>query len=177
MEKLNLQRDISKKGQKNDFTDIIVLCIGTNKVIGDSIGPMVGEYLNKLLESREEKKNIVIYGNMNKTLNLKNLKQILETEITKYENPFIITIDAALGRTELIEQIFVGKGNIQIGSCLGNGICCYSNLYLKGIVGKEGESNKENINALSKVEKSVVYNLAERITHEVYKIIQTINVV
>lgn len=171
------KESIFQNKQKNDFTDIIVLCIGTNKVIGDSIGPMVGEYLNKLLESREEKKNIVIYGNMSKTLNLKNVQQILKNEITKYENPFIITIDAALGRTELIEQIFVGKGNIQIGSCLGDGICCYSNLYLKGIVGKEGESNKENIKVLSKVEKSVVYNLAERITREVYKIIQTINVV
>lgn len=162
--------------ENSDFTDIIILCIGTNKLAGDLVGPMVGDFLGKSIKTSKE--NIVIYGNMKETLNLKNVKQVLENEMKKYKKPFIITIDAALGKTELTtEQIFVGKGKIQIGSCLGKGIDFYSDLYIKGVVGKIGNSNTENIEILSNVERKVVYHLAKKITNEIYKIIETINIV
>ena len=34
---------------KNNFTDIIFICVGSNKITGDSLGPIVGAKLKQKL--------------------------------------------------------------------------------------------------------------------------------
>ena len=48
--------------EKFEYTNIIILCIGTCSLVGDSVGPIVGDLLNKRLNNER----IVIYGRYKK---------------------------------------------------------------------------------------------------------------
>ena len=50
--------------EKLEYTNIIILCIGTCRLVGDSVGPIVGDLLNKRLNNER----IVIYGRNKKVL-------------------------------------------------------------------------------------------------------------
>ncbi len=156
------------------YSDIVILCVGTSRLIGDSVGPVVGQKLTRLLE---EKENVKIYGTTKRNLNLKNAKQILEEINSIYQNPFIITIDAALGPKELVEMVFVGTGKVQIGKALGQSMEYFSHLIMKGIVGENKENLKENKEILKKVKQNQVQRLSNQIAYEVCQMVETINFV
>lgn len=156
------------------FSNIVILCVGTNKLIGDSIGPIVGQKLTRLLNDKE---NVKIYGNTRETLNLQNARHILEKIPYIYQAPFIITIDAALGPKEMIESIFITTGKIKIGEALGHSIGYYSNINIKGIVGEYQENLKENLDTLSEVKRKCIHKLSNQITYEVCQMVEQINCV
>lgn len=155
-----------------EFSNIVILCVGTDKLVGDSIGPIVGQKLTRLLN---KKKNVKIYGNTKKNLNLKNAKQVVEEVSDVYPEPFIITIDATLGPKETIETIRISKGKIKIGEALGHSIEYFSNINIKAIVGEYQKNIKENFNTLNEVERKSIQRLANQITYQVCQIVEKIN--
>ena len=150
----------------NKFSNVVILCVGTNKLIGDSIGPMVGQKLEYLLKNNE---NISVYGNMQETLNFKNADKVINTVCNKYQNPFIITIDAALGDKEMIEKIVVGVGKMQIGNSLGRSICYNSHVNIKGVVGGYKSNPIKNIETLMNVKEEIIDRMSDKITYGIYK--------
>lgn len=154
------------------FLDIVILCVGTNKIVGDSVGPIVGKKLTRLLKHKE---NVKIYGNTKKNLNLKNAKHVLEEISCIQPEPLIITIDAALGPKEMIETVFMTTGKIKIGEALGNGMGYNSHINIKGIVGECQESSKENFEVLNKVHPKCIHRLSNKITYEICQLIEKIN--
>lgn len=166
--KYHLQKKLYQIEEEGQFTEVIFLCVGTNRLVGDMVGPIVGEKLmNKVHHKRIQKLNnreIVVYGNMQHTLNLKNANEIIQYLQYKYKRPFIITIDAALGSEDMIEKILIGSGKIEIGKALENEIQYQSNIYIKGIVGKYSTVVEENMNTL----KSANIASIQRISNIIY---------
>ena len=165
----DLQKNIYQyKNQK--FSDVVILCIGTNKLIGDSIGPVVGQKLKE--ENIQEK--ICIYVDMKQTINFKNAKQVIEKIFKIYEKPFIITIDSALGKQTMINKIVVNKGIIRIGKSLGRSICYPSHITIKGVVGENKNTFEDNIAILKTVQPKLIWELSntmvEGIKQEIGKI-------
>lgn len=156
------------------FSNIVILCIGTSKLMGDSIGPIVGQKLTRLLKNKQ---NIRVYGNREYNLTLKNAKQVLQEITDRYTETFVITIDAALGPKEMIESIWVTRGSIKIGEALGQGIQYFSDINIKGIVGENQKNIKENFNALNKASRKSIHRLSNQITYQVCQIIEEINYV
>lgn len=157
--------DVTKK-----FTEIIFLCVGTDKVIGDCVGPIVGSTLRK----NRKNDNIKIYGTLEETLNFKNIQEVINNKIRKYHNPFLITIDAALGEEELLGKIFVGEGKIALGDSLGRKIESPSHIYIKGVVGKYYDNPQKNIETLKKVNQDEVIKLSKQISKGINEVIQKI---
>ena len=155
-----------------EFSHIIILCIGTNKIIGDLIGPMVGQILKKELKYDK----IIILGNMIETINFKNAKQSIESIFEQYAKPFIITIDSALGRDDMVNQIVINKGMVKIGKSLGRSICYYSNINIKGVVGVDKKDKYENIKSLQNVDIELITKLSIRIVNITHKIIKEIGI-
>lgn len=155
---------------KQKFSHVILLCIGTNKLIGDCIGPMVGQ----MLKQETRKKDIIIYGNMMETVNFKNAKQTIEYILKKYERPFLITVDSALGTEETIKQIIVSKGIIKIGKSLGRSICYYSHINIKGIVGENKNTIQDNIETLRMVKPELVMELSNKMVQGIKQMIPII---
>ena len=58
---------------RESFSNIVFVCIGTKKLIGDSIGPVIGENLKKF-----ENEFIHVYGTMQNNVNFINGKEIIE---------------------------------------------------------------------------------------------------
>lgn len=156
------------------FSNIVILCVGSSKIVGDSLGPIVGQKLTRLLENKKE---IAIYGNMLETLNLKNATKIIEQINKKYELPFIIVVDAALGKKEFIENIIINTGKICIGSAGEKCIECESHIYIKGIVGEYKNNLEQNRITLLNVKRNRIQKLANQITYEIYKLTEKIKYV
>ena len=55
-------KDLSK-----DYSNVIILCIGTKRIVGDSVGPLIGENIKYL-----ENEYIKIYGALENTINFNN---------------------------------------------------------------------------------------------------------
>ena len=156
------------------FSDIVILCVGTNKLIGDSVGPIVGQKLARLLKNKQ---NVWIYGNTKRNLNLKNAKQILKQIQITHKQAFVITIDAALGPKEMIENTWIGSGIVKIGEALDKQIQYFSNITIKGIVGEYQNNLKQDYQTLNEVNRNRIHRLSNKITYEVCQIIEQINCV
>ena len=81
----------------------LIFCIGTDRYIGDCLGPLTGTFLSKL--------HIVtpIFGTLDNPIHAINLsKNIIEVKI-KYPNHKIIAIDACLGTKDNIGSIQIKK--------------------------------------------------------------------
>src|SRR3954447_21556300 len=74
---------------------IVFVCIGTDRSTGDSLGPLVGTLL-------EEKgmRSFYVYGTLDEPIHAVNLSEKLKEIHAKHDDPYIIGIDACLGRTK-----------------------------------------------------------------------------
>lgn len=156
------------------YSNIVILCVGTNKIIGDCLGPIVGQKLTRIFHN---KGNILIYGNMKETLNLKNAKGIIQEIYKNSQTPFIITVDAALGKKEMIENIFISTGKIKIGEALGNSVEYISQVNIKGIVGEYHNDIQKNMNTLIHTKRKRIHRLSNQIAYEIYQMVEKINCV
>lgn len=93
-----------KDGQK-----ISILCIGTDRIIPDSLGPMIGTILseNMLLD------DIKIIGTLESPLHALNMKKRIKSELE--QDQLVIAIDAnkgnRVGEIQVIDKpIYPGKG-------------------------------------------------------------------
>lgn len=161
----DLKKQLEQFDIQNQFSEIVFLCIGTNKIIGDMIGPMVGERLKKQAKQLKKyfRKETIIYGNMEHTLNLKNAGQVIPFLKYQYDKPFIITIDTALGNESTIEKILISSGEIEIGKALKKGIKYKSHVNIKGVVGKYHHKIEENINTLKNIKPDVIETMSKTI--------------
>ena len=143
--------------EKNIYRPIIFLCIGTDKIIGDSFGPIVGHFL-----TNEE--NIIIYGNLINTVNATNLYEVSKKIMKKYINPYIVVIDSAISEKELINKIVIGNGGINPGSALDKDLIKVGDMYINAIVGEMSENNFEE---LKKVKLYDVFNLSNTVVEAI----------
>lgn len=175
----NFRKQIYQYDIQNQFSEIVFLCIGTNKVVGDMIGPMVGEKLGKAIQYQEIgkciQKDVVVYGNMKQTLNLKNAEKMMNEIKYRYYNPFLITIDTALGKKETIEKIFISTGEIEIGKALKRGIKCYSHINIKGVIGKYSKKIEDNLNTLKNANVESVERMSEIIYDGIKDVIKNLS--
>lgn len=116
------------------INDIIVFCIGTDRSTGDCLGPLVGDKLSKI----HILQNINVFGTLNEPVHAKNIGEYTERIHSTYEHPFIIAIDASLGKTENIGKINLFKGPIFPGSGVNKNLIPVGDLSITGIVNISG---------------------------------------
>lgn len=142
---------------KKEKRKIIILCIGTDKATGDSLGPLIGYKLSRL----PEMKNVKVYGTLKDPVHAVNLKETVEGIYENFENPLIIAIDASLGKMEHIGYISVGKGSIRPGAGVKKDLGEVGDIFITGIVNLNGFLE---ISLLQSTRLSVVMDIADVIT-------------
>lgn len=108
---------------------IVILCIGTDRSTGDSLGPIVGDKLKFLIRNRVE-----LYGNLQYPVHAKNLKNIITEINSKYNKPFIIAIDACLGTIQDVGKIIIETKPLTPGSAMKKSLPQVGDLSITGIV-------------------------------------------
>ncbi len=153
------------------YSNIIFLCIGTSKIIGDSIGPVIGSRLKEV-----ENEIVQVYGTTDNMVNFINAKEIIESIYSGYEKPYIITIDSTLSNSKEKGDIVLGKGYIKIGKALEKSICFYSNINIKCIVGNSYNHMQKNLEELSNVKLPDIVNMASIVTCGVKKVLEKVDI-
>lgn len=118
---------------KHPPSNIVIVCIGTDRSTGDALGPLIGTKL-------EERKFVhaEIYGTLNAPVHAMNLKTTLDTIYTSYSNPFVIGIDACLGKYNQIGMISVGDGPVMPGAGVNKKLLPVGDMHMTGIVNVSG---------------------------------------
>ena len=90
------------------FHDLVLLCIGSDRATGDSLGPLLGHRLQqgRLLE----KNGFHLYGTLEHPVHAKNLEATIRHIQFYHSAPLIIALDASLGRQEHIGYVTLRKG-------------------------------------------------------------------
>ncbi|WP_226642634.1 spore protease YyaC [Mesobacillus subterraneus] len=112
---------------------IVFVCIGTDRSTGDSLGPLIGTLL--------EEKEIApyhVYGTLDDPIHAVNMDAKLAEIKEKHFNPFIIGIDACLGRLKSVGSIQVGNGPVKPGAGVNKELPEVGNMHITGIVNVSG---------------------------------------
>ncbi|NPC94880.1 spore protease YyaC [Bacillus sp. WMMC1349] len=112
---------------------IVVVCIGTDRSTGDSLGPLVGMKL-----AAKQLKGIDIYGTLADPVHAVNLSEKLENIHMRHQHPFIIAIDACLGRTKSVGSFQIGKGPLKPGAGVRKDLPEVGHVHINGIVNVSG---------------------------------------
>lgn len=112
---------------------IIIMCIGSDRSTGDSLGPVIGYKLK-----RESVKNVAVVGTLNSPVHAANLESTLKKIYAVYKDPFIIAIDASLGKENHIGYITLANGPLKPGLGVKKKLPEVGDIHITGIVNTAG---------------------------------------
>jgi len=135
---------------QSDFDAIVILCIGTDKCVGDSLGPLIGNMLKDQFESCRkfgissymEYAQIKIYGTLSSPVHARNLKLTIDFIYDSFNNPFVIAIDASLGMEDHIGFATVKKGPLKPGAGVKKHLPAVGDVCITGIVNRTSSKNE-----------------------------------
>lgn len=142
----------------NDGHEIVVLCIGTDRSTGDALGPLTGTKL-KLLNLFPH-----IYGTLDEPVHATNLENRLNIINTSFSNPFIIAVDACLGKLENVGCVTLGHGTVKPGAAVNKDLPAVGNAYITGIVNVGGFMEHM---VLQSTRLNLVMKMADTIAHSI----------
>lgn len=111
--------------------DILILCIGTDRSTGDSLGPLTG---SKLMEHEPP---FQIVGCLEHPVHAANLAETLE-RIQANPPKWTVAIDASLGNMDGVGLVNIGPGALQPGAGVNKRLPQVGDVYITGIVNVGG---------------------------------------
>ncbi|SFM12567.1 spore protease YyaC [Salibacterium qingdaonense] len=113
--------------------DLIIVCIGTDRSTGDSLGPLVGSSLEKKFLQR-----FTVYGTLEHPVHAVNLEETMEEIEKKHRFPYIIAVDACLGKLKNVGIINFTEGPVMPGAAMKKKLPEVGEMHLTGIVNVSG---------------------------------------
>ena len=107
----------------------VLLCLGSDRSTGDSLGPLTGTRLAALAPS-----NIYILGTLDDPVDAHNLETTVSIVKDRYSNPFIIALDATLGRPQSVGFVTLSLGPLHPGQALKKHMPPVGDVHLTGVV-------------------------------------------
>lgn len=138
--------------------NVLFTCIGTDRVTGDCLGPLVGTNLKRLGYS--------VLGTLDKPLHAQNLVQELKKASTQYHPDVIVAVDACLGKLEEIGKITLSNSPLIPGAALNKGLPTVGDISIMGIVNMGGFFE---LQILQCTRLHTVMKLASDITHLIWR--------
>ena len=133
----------------------LFICIGTDLVLGDSLGPLVGTMLKK--------KNIssYIYGTLNFPITAKEIEYVRTYVDGMHPNSIKIAIDASVGDEESVGTIKVINKGLKPGLGVNKKIETIGDISIVGIVATKTANNYDLYN-LTRL--NLIYKMADCIS-------------
>ena len=134
----------------------LIVCIGSDLVLGDSLGPLVGTMLFK--------KNVpaYIYGTLNSPITAKEIICAKTHLKALHPDSFIIAVDAAVGSTDDIGLIKVSDKGLKPGLGVDKNLGVIGDCSIIGVVA--GKS-LQNYNLFNLTRLNLIYKMAEKISN------------
>lgn len=141
----------------------VILCIGTDRSTGDSLGPFTGT----LLQSKKLR-HMTVYGTLHEPVHALNLEKYLTLIHREYHRPYIIAVDACLGKISSVGDIIAGQGSILPGAAVNKQLPAVGDMFITGVINVSGFLE---YTVLQSTRLSLVLDMAKTIT----KIIEAID--
>lgn len=154
---------IKKELNKEKYNEIVFLCIGTNGIIGDSVGPKTGS----ILKEKFKESNFAVLGTSSNEINYFTINKVLEQKIKSLRKPFLITIDSALSKPEFIGKIIINKQYLHLGKSLKKEKYILGNLNIKVIIGENFNNIEKNKKVLTEVSADFINNMAVKVAYQI----------
>ena len=119
--------------QQKDFQEVVFLCIGSDRITGDSLGPLIGHKLSK-----EHLSRCIIYGTLDQPVHALNLAEVTAMVHAKHPNCLLIAIDASLGSKRHQEFVTIRKGALASGLGVKKKLPPVGDISITGIVNLSG---------------------------------------
>lgn len=146
----------------------IILCIGTDRSTGDSLGPLTGWRLDPLLRGL----NAQLYGTIDDPVHAVNLEEIIEIIKPGTLRRPVIAIDACLGQVSAPGTILVEKGPLRPGIGVRKNLPSVGDISISGIVNVGGFMEYQ---VLQNTRLSLVLKMAQLIANSVYFAVKKAN--
>jgi len=142
--------------------DLIIVCIGTDRSTGDSLGPLIG---SKLANFRLDNK-VKILGTLDSPVHATNLKEKINIIQNNYYHPFIIAVDAGLGKNSSVGAISVNDGPLKPGSGVNKKLPEIGDIHITGLVNVSGYMEyfvlqSTRLNLVMKMSKIISYSIIQ----------------
>lgn len=116
-------------------SDILIVCVGTDRSTGDAFGPIIGSRLSRL----SKLPGVEVLGTLDEPVHAVNLATTLESIELRYpERPFVVAIDACLGKFDHVGHITLETGPLRPGAGVKKVLPEFGDLSLTGIVNVSG---------------------------------------
>ena len=151
------------------YSNIIFLCIGTDRVTGDSFGPLVGYKLKNILKHIQK---IDIIGDLDETVSNENILDAIKYIQTNYKNPFIVSIDSALSTRKNVGDIIVSDRGIYLGTSIREKKIYIGDMSIQGVVAKNTCISQYNFKRLQNVNLGIVMKMADTVANGIISSIE-----
>lgn len=137
----------------------VFLCIGTEKVFSDSLGPRVGTLLNEKMVCP-----CFVYGLCGQNVTAENLLYGVEFVRKLHPKNQIVVVDAAVGSREQIGHVQIFDGGIYPGAATNKNLPSVGDVGIIGIVADKGMEDFYTLNSSKeKLVNSVAVFIAQAI--------------
>lgn len=119
--------------QHRQWSELVFLCIGSDRVTGDCLGPYVGH----LLCSRKVP-GIFVYGTLTHPVHALNLKRINTYIQSVHPRALVIAVDASLGDKKHLGYVTIANGALHPGAGVKKELPPVGDIHITGIVNVSG---------------------------------------
>ena len=147
-------KEIIKKFNYKDLQPVFV-CVGSDLVVGDCLGPLVGTMLKNI------KGSPYVYGSLNMPVTAKEVNSVGKYMIKAHKKSFVIAIDAGVGIKRDVGKIVVSGSGLKPGLGVNKKLEDVGDLSIVGVVAEKTPSNTKLFNY---TRLNLIYNMATAIT-------------
>lgn len=137
----------------NDPTPPVVLCVGSDLVIGDALGPVTGT----LLKNKTEGLACYVYGSLSSPVTAKEVKYVNNFLRRTHPNRKIIAIDAAVGEAGDVGLIKISDNALRPGSGANKKLGKVGDVSILGVI---AEKSLFHYSVLNNTRLNVIYTMA-----------------
>ena len=121
------------KTNGKSWSEIVFLCIGSDRVTGDCLGPYIGYRL-----SQYHIPGVFIYGTLQNPVHAVNLSSILSRINHLHPQALIIAIDSSLGEKKHLGYVTIGNGSLYPGAAVQKDLPPVGDIFITGVVNISG---------------------------------------
>ena len=173
IEQFNAFYDYSSVGISNCLINLtkkevmpVILCIGSDLVLGDSLGPLVGTLLKK------RGVNSYVYGSLYNPVTAKEIPKVKNFLKKTHPKSIVLSIDAAVGEKDDVGLIKVFNRGVKPGLGVNKNLGEVGDVSIIGIVAEKTKDNKSLFNF---TRLGLIYKMAEKISNGIIEYLNLLN--
>ena len=134
----------------------VFLCIGSDRITGDSLGPLIGYQLSPYCS-----RIFHVYGTLDDPVHALNLPDRISYIHSRHPEALLVAIDASLGSRRHQGYITIGNGAIRPGAGAGKTLPEVGDIFITGIVNVSGSFEQL---LLQTTRLATIFHMAESIS-------------